>query len=401
MLTALPPPASPIERLPEEWEQVLAAWGEPRYRGKQVFAWIHRRGVMDPAAMTDLPASLRERLREEGLASPLVLQRTQKARDGTEKLLLGLVDDHRIESVLIPRSSVAPDDVYAPVDPPVDAGVAVTQCVSTQVGCAMGCVFCASGLAGLKRHLTAGEIVAQVIEARRALAPNARLAGVVFMGMGEPLHNYDALARALVLLSHRAGLALPLRRITVSTSGLVPAIERLGRDFEGKVGLAVSLHAADHATRLQLMPVEKRYGIDELIRAMRRYPLARGARITVEYTLVGGVNDAPTSAARLAQLLGGMRVKVNLIPMNPVPGVNLAAPDPTTADAFADVLRAHRIDTFVRRRRGDDIAAACGQLALAPAEGEAAVTPSRARSRAQRLPLAASPARGTAPRNRA
>lgn len=389
----LTPPASPIERLPEEWEDVLAAWGEPRYRAKQVFAWIHRRGVLDPTAMTDLPASLRERLRDEGLVSPLTLQKSQAARDGTEKLLFGLGDAYRIESVLIPRSSVAPDDVYAPVDPPDSDGVAVTQCVSTQVGCAMGCVFCASGLAGLKRHLTAGEIVAQVIEARRALAPNARLAGVVFMGMGEPLHNYDALARALVLLSHRAGLAVPLRRITVSTSGLVPAIERLGRDFEGRVGLAVSLHAADHETRLELMPVEKRYRIDALIAAMRRYPLVRGARITVEYTLVGGVNDAPTAAARLGQLLGGMRVKVNLIPMNPVPGVTLAAPDPETADAFADVLRARRIDTFVRRRRGDDIAAACGQLALAPVAGETMVTLRRAR--------ATGSARGTAPRNRA
>ena len=185
------------------------------------------------------------------------------------------------------------------------------------------------------------------------------------MGMGEPLHNYDALAPAIRLLSHPGGLAIPLRRITVSTSGLVPAIERLGRDFEGRVGLAVSLHASDHDTRLRLMPVEKRYGIDTLIEALRAYPLHRRSTITVEYTLIDGVNDAPEAAARLARLLEGVRVKVNLIPMNPVPGVELHAPSPDRVDAFADVLRARRVHTFVRRRRGDDIAAACGQLALA------------------------------------
>jgi 23S rRNA (adenine2503-C2)-methyltransferase len=399
MAPSLTPPGSPIERLPEEWASVLAAWGEPRYRANQVFVWIHGRGVFDPAAMTDLPASLRERLRAEGLASPLTVARTLKAQDGTEKLLFALADGQRIESVLIPRSAVAPDDVYAPVAAPGEsgAGVAVTQCVSTQVGCAMGCVFCASGLAGLKRQLTASEIVGQVILARGTLRKGARLSGVVFMGMGEPLHNYDALARALVLLTHRAGIALSPRRLTVSTSGLVPAMERLGREFEGKVRLAVSLHAADHATRLRLMPVEKRFAIGELVAAMRAYPLARGARITVEYTLVRGVNDSREAAARLVDLLAGLRVKVNLIPMNPVPGVTLAAPDPAVADAFADVLRAGGIDTFVRRRRGDDIAAACGQLALALPPGEGPVPLRRSRASTSR----GAPARGTAPRTRA
>lgn len=360
------PPQSPLERLPEGWEAVLRAWGEPRYRAKQVFAWIHRRGVFDPAAMTDLPETLRTRLAGEGLGLPLRCVHSQVARDGTTKLLLALADGQRIETVLIPRAAVAPEDVYAPVEAPEDAGGVFTQCVSTQVGCAMGCVFCASGLAGLKRHLTAAEIVAQVFAARDRLPQGARLAGIVFMGMGEPLHNYDALARALVLLSHRAGLALPLRRITVSTSGLVPAIERLGRDFEGRVGLAVSLHAADHATRLNLMPVEKRYRIDTLIEALRAYPLRRGGVMTIEYTLVRDVNDGLPAAARLAKLLAGLRAKVNLIPMNPVTGVALQAPNAAAVDAFADVLRERGIDTFVRRRRGDDIAAACGQLALAP-----------------------------------
>ena len=170
-----------VERLPEDWEAVLGAWGEPRYRAQQVFAWIHRRGVLDPAAMTDLPATLRARLAEAGIAAPLSAARVQEASDGTTKLLLALGDGQRIETVLIPRASVAPDDVYAPVDAPPEEHGVVTQCVSTQVGCAMGCVFCASGLAGLKRHLTAGEIVGQVLEVRRRLPESTRLAGINLM----------------------------------------------------------------------------------------------------------------------------------------------------------------------------------------------------------------------------
>jgi 23S rRNA (adenine2503-C2)-methyltransferase len=356
-------PQSPIERLPEEWSELLATWGEPRYRASQVFRWIQASGVSDPEAMSNLPRALRERLAAEGVQPPLAEVASETAGDGTEKLLWALHDGQRIESVLIPRAATHPDDVYAPDATDGDDG-SYTLCVSSQVGCAMGCVFCASGLAGLKRNLSAAEIVAQVLGARARLGERGRLAGVVLMGMGEPLHNYDAVARALTLLSHPDGIGMSLRRVTVSTSGLVPQIERLGRDFGGRVGLAVSLHAADSDTRVRLMPIERKHALPTVVDALRRYPLSPRGRITIEYTLVAGMNDDDASATRLAALLGKLRAKVNLIPMNPVPGVSLAAPDEARVDAFAAILRARGLGVFVRRRRGDDIAAACGQLAL-------------------------------------
>jgi len=240
----------------------------------------------------------------------------------------------------------------------------VTQCISSQVGCAMGCVFCASGIAGLKRHMTAAEIVSQVILGRVAVDPNERVRNVVFMGMGEPLANYDAVARALVLLTHPDGLGLSRRRVTVSTSGLVPEIDRLGRDFAGQVQLAVSLHAANDAQRSSIMPINKKYPLAELMDALKRYPLPKRRRITIEYTLIEGVNASATDAKELARVLRGLPSKVNLIPMNAVEENPLGAPSWSTVDAFQDVLRGLGVPSFVRRRKGDDIAAACGQLAL-------------------------------------
>jgi 23S rRNA (adenine2503-C2)-methyltransferase len=228
----------------------------------------------------------------------------------------------------------------------------------------MGCAFCASGLAGLKRNMSAAEIVAQVLLGRAALDETSRLAGIVFMGMGEPLANYPALSRSIALLSHPDGLGMSLRRMTVSTSGLVPEIERLARDFSGQIQLAVSVHASDVDTRTRLMPINKKYPLPELIAAIRRYPLPRRRRLTIEYTLVDGVNDSRDSATSLARLLQGIRCKVNLIPMNPVPDAGLSAPTDDVVESFQRVLRDEGIDTFLRRRRGDDIAAACGQLAL-------------------------------------
>ena len=258
---------SPLSRLPGEWSDRLAEWGEPRYRGDQVFRWIHQRGVFDPSEMTDLPKSLRARLTEEAASvapgasdrtvesagpaesflAPLRIVRKHRAPDATEKMLLRLHDERDIETVLIPQlRDRDPDrDDADDVLPGRVPGSRVTQCISSQIGCAMGCVFCASGLAGLKRSLTAGEIVGQVLLGRHVLPDGAQLRNVVFMGMGEPLHNYDAVARTLRLLSHRDGLDLSTRRVTVSTSGLVPEIDRLGQDFGGQVQLAISLHAVD------------------------------------------------------------------------------------------------------------------------------------------------------------
>ena len=368
----LAPAQNLAEQLPEEWEALLGAWSEPRYRALQIFRWIHQRGVLNPAQMTDLPKRLRDRLAQEGLTPLAAASETLASADGTKKLLVELADGKRIETVLIPRASVAAEDIYAVDDDepgaPAPSAEEVTQCVSSQVGCAMGCAFCASGLAGLKRQMSAAEIVAQVLLGRAALAGSARLSGLVFMGMGEPLHNYEALSRAIALLSHPEGFGMALRRMTVSTSGLVPEIDRLARDFSGQVQLAVSVHASDTDTRTRLMPINKKHPLPELIAAIRRYPLPRRRRLTIEYTLVRGVNDSQAAATRLAELLRGLRAKVNLIPMNPVPDAGLSAPDDDVVDAFQRVLREAGIDTFLRRRRGDDIAAACGQLALHGAE---------------------------------
>ena len=364
----LAPAQNLAEQLPHEWEAVLKAWGEPRYRALQVFRWIQQRGVSDPERMTDLPARLRERLKQEGLMPLAAAAETHVSEDGTRKIVVGFNDQQLIETVLIPRGSVAPDDIFAvpedSEDEAVSGGLELTQCVSSQVGCAMGCVFCASGIAGLKRNLSAAEIVSQVQLARTSLNEGSRLSGLVFMGMGEPLHNYAALVRAITLISHPEGIGMSLRRMTVSTSGLVPEIDRLARDFGGQVQLAVSVHAADSDTRSRLMPINKKYPLPELIAAIRRYPIPRRRRLTVEYTLVRDMNDSRAAAQRLAGLLSGLRAKVNLIPMNSVSDTTLCAPDDPVVDTFQRTLRDAGIDTFLRRRKGDDIAAACGQLAL-------------------------------------
>lgn len=370
--------------MPEEWEAWVRGQGQPKYRGGQIFRWIHQRNVMDPAAMTDVPKRLRESL-IEAMPPILTLDERHASGDGTTKLVVKYGDGARVETVLIPqleRRGAASkavnlddeaDDAELEEEPVEDApwsvqgravGDRVTQCISSQVGCAMGCVFCASGIAGLQRHLGPEEIVAQVLWARQQLPEGKRLTNVVFMGMGEPLHNYDAVIRAWRLLTHAEGIGLSTRRVTVSTSGLVPEIDRLGKDTEGRAALAISLHAVDQEKRASLMPIAKRYPLDKLMQCLRRYPLPPRRRITVEYTLVGGKNDSKEDASRLAKLLHGLSTKVNLIPMNPVGGSGLTAPSAQTVQAFQDELLRHRVPTFVRTQRGDDVAAACGQLVL-------------------------------------
>ncbi len=228
----------------------------------------------------------------------------------------------------------------------------------------MGCVFCASGQSGLLRGLRAHEIVAQVLLAKRYLEPNEILRNIVFMGMGEPLHHYEETERALRLLMHPDGLGIGPRRITVSTVGLVPGLARLGADFDGRIGLAVSLHAPDDVTRNRIVPMNKSFPIAELMAALRRYPLSPRRRITIEYTLIDGINDSISHARRLVKLLGGLRVKVNLIPMNTIEASPLRASKHERVEAFRDVLSRAGFSCFVRTRRGDDVAAACGQLAL-------------------------------------
>ncbi len=383
-----PAPSPPLARLPEEWAKETVRLGGRAFHGKSVFRWIMMRGISDPAQMTDLPKALREGLTASGLGPVLSVIPGTRSEDRTRKLLVRLADGATVETVLIPGVSgerrlgrgvqdeeIVDADAAAAVDdedeeeeegakPEGKSYLRVTQCISTQVGCAMGCVFCASGVAGLKRNLGPDEIVAQVLAGKAELDPDERLRNIVYMGMGEPLHNYVSTARSLALLTHLDGLAISPRRITVSTSGLVPEIARLGEDFKGQIGLAISLHAADDETRTRLMPINKKYPLAKLMDALRAYPLARRRRITIEYTLVAGRNDEPAEAKKLASLLRGLPVKINLIPMNPIEASTLGPPTSARTLEFQRVLLDTGYSVFIRRRRGDDVAAACGQLAL-------------------------------------
>lgn len=384
---SIPRPIPPLARFPQEWVDPLVSIGARPFHAKQLFKWIHARGVVDPNAMRDLPTAVRGALAEMGLDRVASIAREQCSSDGTRKLLLSLHDGATVETVLIPNvsrgknggshglpSPVAPldggdeDDDDEENDDSADmsdGGVSrVTQCISTQVGCAMGCVFCASGVAGLKRHMTADEIVAQVLIGRTRLVAGEQLRNVVFMGMGEPLHNYDATVRAVRLLTHQDGIALSSRRVTISTSGLVPEIARLGVDFGGQIGLAISLHAADDEARSGLMPINRKYPLAVLMDALRAYPLPKRRRITIEYTLVAGKNDSVVEAKKVVKLLRGLPVKINIIPMNPIEASSLRPPDLSSVLEFQSVLCNAGYSCFIRRRRGDDVSAACGQLAL-------------------------------------
>lgn len=387
----------PLARTPEEWSTAARSLfnGARSFHGKQIFKWIHGRGVLDPTKMMDLPRQLREALVTLDLANAMTIATEKRSTDDTRKLLVKMRDGATVETVLIPSVTGGPNGLPSPVGSEnenyaelgdADAGAAVddeteedlapdhfnngprktrvTQCISTQVGCAMGCVFCASGVAGLKRQMTSEEIVAQVIIGKSRLDETEQLSGVVLMGMGEPLHNYENTARALKLLTHQDGIGLSNRRVTVSTSGLIPEIERLGKDFDGQIGLAISLHAAEDATRSSLMPINKKYPLAKLIDALRAYPLPKRRRITIEYTLVAGNNDNVSEAKKLVRLLHDLPVKVNLIPVNPIEAREYGPPTMTGVLAFQKVLCDAGYSCFIRRRRGDDVAAACGQLAL-------------------------------------
>jgi 23S rRNA (adenine2503-C2)-methyltransferase len=335
---------------------LLDAWGEPAYRDRQVWDGLYlRRLPLDEC--TDLPAALRERLAE---AFPLALDLRveERSRDGsTTKLLWAAADGAQVETVLMEYAARA------------------TVCVSSQAGCAMGCTFCATGQAGFERHLDAGEIVEQV--ARAAHRSTRRVGNVVYMGMGEPLANYDAVWASIERL--HGDLGLSARHLTVSTVGVVPAMRRLARE-RLPVTLAVSLHAPDDELRRRLVPLDDRYPIAEVLDAAREFASARGRRITFEYACIAGVNDAPTHADGLARLLRGFGghggAHVNLIPLNPTAGFPGAAPAAGALRAFAARLRRQGVNATVRRNRGTDIDAACGQLrARAPGAGKAVPTP--------------------------
>ncbi len=293
--------------------------------------------------MTDLSRDLRDTLaREFAVSTPQLVVR-ERSTDGTEKFLLRLADGRQVESVFIP-------------DTP-----AQTFCISTQVGCAMACAFCLTGKMGLVRNLSAGEIVGQVRVLAGALDLRDKAFNIVLMGMGEPLHNYDETMKALRILADAHGFGLPPRRVTLSTVGLLPALERLAQE-PIMPNLAVSLHAPTDAQRGELVPLNRKYGVADIIAACRKFPVKKRSRITFEYVLLAGVNDTPEDAVRLARLLAGLKSKVNVIPLNAAPGIPFTRPSDETIDRFAATLAERGVLVSVRKSRGRDIRAACGQL---------------------------------------
>ena len=390
----------------EELSRLVEKLGEKPFRSRQLFRWLHYKGAASLAEMTDLPKGFREKLAGETQLTTLTLDALQISIDGTRKYRFRTWDNKLIESVYMPdepgEDNFDPDDPdddpVAPAEPagrraatPGRAGrVRRTLCVSTQVGCAMGCGFCLTATMGLIRNLSAGEIadqayrvnedlralgqkardelaVAAVPSARRraeaAIDPLRPLTNLVYMGMGEPLHNFDNVKRSLDLLLHQDGANFSHRHVTVSTSGLVPNIQRLGE--ETQVKLAISLNATTDEQREKLMPVDKKWNIAALLDACRKFPMKYGRRITFEYVLLRGVNDSDEDAQRLATLLAGMPAKVNLIPYNENPGLGFGDPGPERVAAFRRALEQRGFAAMVRKNRGRDISAACGQLAVA------------------------------------
>jgi 23S rRNA (adenine2503-C2)-methyltransferase len=329
-------------------ERHFESLGEKPFRARQVLQWMHQHGAADFDAMTSLSKDLRARLKEVATIAAPEVASDQLAADGTRKWLLRLADGNCIETVFIPET---------------DRG---TLCVSSQVGCTLNCSFCATGHQGFNRNLTVGEIIGQLFVAYRALvrdgAPPRPISNVVFMGMGEPLLNFDAVIAAISLMRDDLAYGISWRRITLSTAGLVPMIDKLRAT--SPVSLAVSLHATNDKLRDELVPLNKKYPIAELLDACRRYVADEPRwRVTFEYVMLDGVNDSPAEARALVRLLEGVPAKVNLIPFNPFPTTQYQRSPRERIDAFRDVLMAAGLMTITRKTRGDDIDAACGQLA--------------------------------------
>lgn len=334
--------------LPDELKQLMEELGQPAYRASQLFRALHKRGARSWDEITDLPTALRSALAERFVIFPGTIQQELISADGTRKQLLGLSGGQRIETVAIPATSS-------------ESGSArLSICVSTQAGCAMACTFCATGTMGLARNLSTAEIVAQVYGFRGEShkAPTH----VVFMGMGEPMANYEATVRAVRLLSHPEGANLSQRRLTISTSGLVPQIRRLANE-DLDVTLAISLHAPNDELRSQLMPINQHWPLSELMSAVDEYVHRTHRRVSYEYVLLAGVNDAPEQAQELATLLRGRLAHVNLIPYNAT-DAEFGRTPAHHARAFRDRIASAGISVTIRASRGNDITAACGQLAV-------------------------------------
>ena len=355
-----------------ELEAFMAELGEPRFRALQIWQWIWQKNIVDFDAMTNLSKAARAKLKEAAECRLPEVADVQRAADGTEKLLLRLEDGAMVETVIIPSEAQ-------------DGNIRMAQCVSSQVGCAMGCTFCSTGGMGFIRNMSAGEILSQVLLARRRLGDDRPdhpiLRNVVFMGMGEPLLNLREVTRALSIMHHEKGLDFSARRITVSTCGIEKGLRELGES--GLAFLAVSLHAPNQELRARIMPKAARWPLEELMDALASYPLKTREHITFEYLLLGGVNDSPAHAKELARLihktLGPERAKLNLIAYNPsyspdAEGAPYRAPSAEAVLAFEKVLWEKNITAILRKSKGQDIKAACGQLCVTRMEKGAGVS---------------------------
>jgi 23S rRNA (adenine2503-C2)-methyltransferase len=334
-----------------ELTQRLEAMGEPSYRADQIVEWLYRKRVRFFAEMTDLPQALRERLANDFAFENLETVRVLGSRDTTRKFLFRLGDGNLIESVLIPASPA----LYG------DRSDRHTICVSTQVGCAYGCKFCASGLDGFSRNLGVNEIVDQIIAVEREA--EEKIDNIVFMGMGEPLANFENLMAAIRIINAPWGLGIGARHITLSTSGLVPQIKKLA-DEPLQIRLAISLHGANDEVRNQIMPINRRYNVEKLLEACHYYATRKKQRLTFEYILIAGINDSDEQARLLARHAAKIQAKVNLIPYNTVQGLSWARPSRNRQEKFLSILRGQRVAATLRREKGHDIDAACGQLRL-------------------------------------
>jgi len=327
----------------EDFEGILASWGEKPYRVKQLATWVYNKGVTDFDQMSNLSKTVREKLDSAYTLSTLKLVKTQGSQDGSVKFLFALKDGETIESVLIR-----------------DKGKN-TICISVQVGCPLGCLFCATGYMGYKRNLTAGEIVDQILQVKPYIRPEEILNNVVYMGMGEPLLNYHNVIKSLKILTSDYGVCISPKRITLSTAGLVPQIYHLADDGV-KVKLAVSLHAPDEELRKKLMPVTNKHSLKGLLAAAKYYAQKVGHRVTFEYILIKGVNDSEKQAMQLARLIANIPCKINLIMYNPIPDAPFERPALEQAQKFREILYPRAPAVTLRISKGTDIAAACGQL---------------------------------------
>ena len=326
-----------------ETETLAESLGLQRYRGRQIFHWVYGKAVDSPDLMTDLSKEDRTLLSQMAYISRLTEVKRQTSGDGTEKYLFVLEDGHRIESVLIPEEE------------------RLTLCLSTQVGCGMGCTFCLTARGGLVRNLKSSEIINQVLNIQKDLKKETGITNIVIMGMGEPLANFKNTIKAIEILTHPLGPAIGARRITLSTSGLAPQIKKLGTSSLN-INLAISLNGSTDEQRERIMPVNKKYPLSSLLKACREYPLKRNRMLSFEYVHIDGVNSSPEDAKRVAKLLKGLRCKVNLIPFNEFPASPYKRPAEASVLAFQEILLDHHYSVFIRKSRGTDILAACGQL---------------------------------------